>query len=178
MKLCMYVCMYVCTLRLVRCKTIDLFSTTSLESQESYLPTGMLPYKHSSELFSVLSHGSKTLPPRQTSPSARYDWSVGKTIELLFPTSLESQTIDLLFPTALTSPSLRTTIGPSAKQSSLESQTIDLLFPTSLESQESYLTTGMLPYKHSRSFPQYARLYNAAASPASRLRSAGLVGNK
>ena len=35
----------------------------------------------------------------------------------------------------------------------------------------------MLPYKYSRSFPQYARLYNAAASPASRLRSAGLVGN-
>ena len=29
-------------------KTIDLFSTTSLESQESYLTTGMLPYKHSS----------------------------------------------------------------------------------------------------------------------------------
>ena len=43
--------------------------------------------------------------------------------------------------------------------------------------QESYLTTGMLPYKHSRFFPQYARLYNAAASPASRLRSAGLVGS-
>ena len=181
-----------CALRLVRCKTIDLFSTTSLESQESYLTTGKLPYKHSSELFSVLSHGSKTLPPRQprvfarlaimlpprqTSPSARYDWSVGKTIDLLFPTSLESQTIDLLFPTALTSPSLRATIGPSAKQSSSESQTIDLLFPTSLESQESYLTTGMLPYKHSRSFPQYARFYNAAASPASRLRSDGLVGN-
>ena len=36
----------------------------------------------------------------------------------------------------------------------------------------------MLPYKHSRSFPQYARLYNAAASPASRLRSGGLVGNQ
>ena len=35
----------------------------------------------------------------------------------------------------------------------------------------------MLPYKHSRFFPQYAQLYNAAASPASRLRSAGLVGN-
>ena len=35
----------------------------------------------------------------------------------------------------------------------------------------------MLPYKHPRFFPQYARLYNAAASPASRLRSAGLVGN-
>ena len=45
------------------------------------------------------------------------------------------------------------------------------------ESQESYLTTGMLPYKHSRFFPQYARLYTASASPASRLCSAGLVGN-
>ena len=32
----------------------------------------------------------------------------------------------------------------------------------SLESQESYLTTGMLPYKQSRFFPQYGRLYNAA----------------
>ena len=52
------------------------------------------------------------------------------------------------------------------------------LFPTpSLESQESYLTTGMFPYKHSRFFPQYARLYKADASPVSRLRSAGLVGN-
>ena len=49
-----------------------------------------------------------------------------------------------------------------------------LFHTTLLESQESYLTTGMLPYKHSRFFPQYARLYNAAASPASRLRSAGL----
>ena len=56
----------------------------------------------------------------------------------------------------------------------LRCKTIDLLFPTSMESQESYL---MLPYKHSRFFLQYARLYNAAASPASRLRSAGLVGN-
>ena len=38
--------------------------------------------------------------------------------------------------------------GKQIKNTSLESQTIDLLFPTSLESQESYLTTGMLPYKH------------------------------
>ena len=44
----------------------------------------------------------------------------------------------------------------------------------SLESQESYLTTGMLPYKHVRFFlPTFTRVYNAAASPASRLRSAG-----
>ena len=47
--------------------------------------------------------------------------------------------------------------------------------------QECYLTTGMLPYKHSsrsleistRLHSTFARLYNAAASPASRLRSAG-----
>ena len=202
-----------CTLRLVRCKTIDLFSTTSLESQESY----------SIELFSVLLHGSKTLPPRQPRVFAR---------------------LAIMLPPRQTSPSLRATIGPSAKQSTSYSlrhwnlkqsisyslrpwhhhlcplrlvrrqnnrpfipyvigisnnrplipyglditisanydwsvgKTIDLLFPTSLESQESYLITGMLPYKHSRSFPQYARLYNAAASPASRLRSAGLVGNQ
>ena len=43
--------------------------------------------------------------------------------------------------------------GKQIKNTSLESQTIDLLFPTSLESQESYLTTGMLPYKHSSFFP-------------------------
>ena len=47
---------------------------------------------------------------------------------------------------------------------------------TPFHSQESYLTTGMLPYKHSRFFPQYARLYNAATSPALYLHSAGLVG--
>ena len=37
--------------------------------------------------------------------------------------------------------------------------------------QECYLTSTR------DFFPQYVRLYNAAASPASRLRSAGLVGN-
>ena len=52
-------------------------STTSLESQESYLTTGMLPYKHSSralEIFTaytVLSHGSIMLPPRQPRVFAR-----------------------------------------------------------------------------------------------------------
>ena len=52
-------------------------------------------------------------------------------------------------------------------------KTIDPFSTTSSESQESYLTTGMLPYKHSSFFSAYARLYNAAASPASRLPSAG-----
>ena len=42
-----------CVLPLVRCKTIDPFSTTSSESQESYLTTEMLPYKHSFKLFSA-----------------------------------------------------------------------------------------------------------------------------
>ena len=60
-----------------RCKPIDLFSTTSLESQESYLTSGMLPYNHSSrslEIFTaytVLSHGSIMLPPRQPRVFAR-----------------------------------------------------------------------------------------------------------
>ena len=76
---------------------------------------------------------------------------------------------------ALTLQSLRVTIGP------LQAST------TSLESQESYLTAGMLPYNRNvtlqtflsstRDFYRlnstFARLYNAAASPASRLRSAG-----
>ena len=76
---------------------------------------------------------------------------------------------------ALTLQSLRVTIGP------LQAST------TSLESQESYLTAGMLPYNRNvtlqtflsstRDFNRlhsiFARLYNAAASPASRLRSAG-----
>ena len=47
-------------------KTIDFFFTTSLESQESYLATGMLPYNRNAtlqtlDIFSastVLSHGS------------------------------------------------------------------------------------------------------------------------
>ena len=58
-----------CALTLVRCKTIDPFSTTSSESQESYLATGMLPYKHSS--FFPSSHGSIMLPPRQPRVFAR-----------------------------------------------------------------------------------------------------------
>ena len=77
---------------------------------------------------------------------------------------------------ALTLQSLRVTIGP------LQAST------TSLESQESYLTAGMLPYNRNvtlqtflsstrdfyRLHSTFARLYNAAASPASssRLRSA------
>ena len=76
---------------------------------------------------------------------------------------------------ALTLQSLRVTIG------SLQAST------TSLESRESYLTAGMLPYNRNvtlqtflsstrdfyRLHSTFARLYNAAASPASRLRSAG-----
>ena len=50
-------------LPLVRCKTIDPYSTTSSESQESYLTTVMLPYKHSS--FLQHTHGSIMLPPCQ-----------------------------------------------------------------------------------------------------------------
>ena len=70
---------------------------------------------------------------------------------------------------ALMSQSLRATIGP-----------LHVFSTTSLESQESYLTTGMLPTNilsitrdFYRMHSTYARLYNAAASPASRLRSAG-----
>ena len=76
---------------------------------------------------------------------------------------------------ALTLQSLRVTIGP------LQAST------ASLESRESYLTAGMLPYNRNvtlqtflsstrdfyRLHSTFARLYNAAASPASRLRSAG-----
>ena len=76
---------------------------------------------------------------------------------------------------ALTLQSLRVTIGP------LQAST------TSLKSRESYLTAGMLPYNRNvtlqtflsstrdfyRLHSTFARLYNAAASPASRLRSAG-----
>ena len=58
-----------CALPLVCCKTIDPFSTTSSESQESYLTTGMLPYKHSS--FFPPSHGSTMLPPHQPRVFAR-----------------------------------------------------------------------------------------------------------
>ena len=74
--------------------------------------------------------------------------------------------------------SLRATIGPL--------QTIDPFFSTSLESQESLLTTGMcyltnMSLDHSRFFrlhSTFARLYNAAASPASGLRSAGSLATK
>ena len=51
---------------------------------------------------------------------------------------------------------------------------MDVFSTTSLESQESYLTNMSLD--HSRVFrlhSTFARLYNPAASPASRLRSAG-----
>ena len=71
-----------CTLPLVRCKTIDPSSTTSSESQESYLTTGMLPYKHSS--FFPPSHGSIMLPPRQPRVFARLArWQLTKEIDLL-----------------------------------------------------------------------------------------------
>ena len=53
----------------VRSKTIDLYSTTSSESQESYPTTGMLPYKHAS--FLPYTHGSIMLPPRQPRVFAR-----------------------------------------------------------------------------------------------------------
>ena len=70
-----------CTLPLVRCKTIDPSSTTSSESQESYLTTGMLPYKHSS--FFPPSHGSIMLTPRQPRVFARLArWQLTKEIDL------------------------------------------------------------------------------------------------
>ena len=74
------------------------------------------------------------------------------------------KSIDTQSYAALTSQSLRATIGR---------KTIELFSTMSLECQESYLTTGMLPYKHSSFFPCFRMLHNAAASPASRLRSAG-----
>ena len=52
-------------------------STTSLESRESYLTAGMLPYniplEHSRffTAYTVLSHGSIMLPPRQPRVFAR-----------------------------------------------------------------------------------------------------------
>ena len=58
-----------CALPLVRCKTIELLFPTSMESQESYLTTGMLPYKHSR--FFRNTHGSIMLPPRQPRVFAR-----------------------------------------------------------------------------------------------------------
>ena len=51
------------------------------------------------------------------------------------------------------------------------------IFTTSLECQESYLTlrnvTSQITWHFFRLHNTFARLYNAAASPASRLRSAG-----
>ena len=51
------------------------------------------------------------------------------------------------------------------------------IFTKSLESQESYLTLGNLTLQITRDFfrlhSTFARLFNAAASPASRLRSVG-----
>ena len=53
------------------------------------------------------------------------------------------------------------------------------IFTTSLESQESYLTLSNLTLQITRDFfrlhSTFRRLYNAAASPASRLRSADLL---
>ena len=68
-----------CALRLVRCKLpLRHWNLRNLTlQQECYLTTGMLPYKHSSralEIFTaytVLSHGSIMLPPRQPRVFAR-----------------------------------------------------------------------------------------------------------
>ena len=67
---------------------------------------------------------------------------------------------------------------PQSLRATIGRKTIDL-FSTlrhwnlrNLTLQQEYYLTSTRDF-----FPQYARLYNAAASPASRLRSAGLVGN-
>ena len=72
-----------CALWLVRCKLpLRHWNLRNLTlQQECYLTTGMLPYKHSSralEIFTaytVLSHGSIMLPPRQ--PRVSLGWLVG-----------------------------------------------------------------------------------------------------
>ena len=69
-------------LRLVHCETTDLFSTTSLESQELILPNKNLSL--SLEILSactVLSHGSIMLPPRRPRVFARLArWQKSKMI--------------------------------------------------------------------------------------------------
>ena len=76
-----------CALRLVRCKLpLRHWNLGNLTlQQECYLTTGMLPYKHSSralEIFTaytVLSHGSIMLPPRQPrvfARLARWQWQL------------------------------------------------------------------------------------------------------
>ena len=84
-----------CALPLVRCKTIDPFSTTSSESQESYLTTGMLPYKHSS--FFPPTHGSIMLTPRQPRVFARLArWQLETSNFALFVSGLlTSRTVEL-----------------------------------------------------------------------------------
>ena len=59
-----------CAFPLVCCKTIDPYSTTLSKSQESYLTTGMLPYKHSTSFFPP-THSSIMLPPCQPRIFAR-----------------------------------------------------------------------------------------------------------
>ena len=66
-----------CMLPLVRCKTIDPFSTASSETQESYLTTGMLPYKLLS--FFPPTNSSIMLPPHQPrlfAQLARWQWGM------------------------------------------------------------------------------------------------------
>ena len=69
---------------LVYCKPINVFSTMSLESQESYLTRGMVPYKHFSQSLKILStctvfsHSSIILLPRQLHVFARLArWQLG-----------------------------------------------------------------------------------------------------
>ena len=56
-----------------------------------------------------------------------------------------------------------------------------VIFTTSLESQESYLTLRNVTLQITRDFfglhSTFERLYNAVASPTSRLRSAGSLAN-
>ena len=51
-------CHNLCALQLVCCKTIDLFSTTSLESQESSLTTVIIPYNRNVALHMSLDHST------------------------------------------------------------------------------------------------------------------------
>ena len=63
---------------------------------------------------------------------------------------------------------------PQSLRATIGRKRIDLFSTTSLESQESYLTnTGDFPPPPSPPHSTFARLYNAAASPASRFCSAG-----
>ena len=148
-------------LPLVHCKTIDPFSSTPSESQECYLRTGMLPYKHSS-FFSAYARLCTAVLWSHNVHRRMIEIFILSGLSLSRPVDTKT---NFNLNNIIATLSLRATIGTLQDNWPLFHYIIGI--------------SGILPYNRNVTlqtlelFSAYTRLYNAAASPASRLGSAG-----